>query len=287
MIFQLIADSGSTKTDWTLLNVSEKKVVSTFKSAGYNPLFWDKEELSKAFQQDLNALQETIEINEIEKVFFYGAGCSTEERQLKVKNALSIVLPATDITIDTDLMGAARGLLGKQSGVAAILGTGANSCLYRQEQIIEKPISLGYMLSDFGSGATLGLAFLQKLLTTQLSMETISHFIDTFNLTTEDILEALYKKKNPNTFCASFAPFIIEHHQYDERLKALILEQFHQFIQYYILPFFNKNTTQVKITGSIAHHFSPLLLQAFESCELEAPEIIQSPTEGLIQYHLS
>ncbi|WP_367397790.1 BadF/BadG/BcrA/BcrD ATPase family protein [Flammeovirga sp. EKP202] len=281
-----MADSGSTKTDWTLLNLSENEVVSSFKSAGYNPLFWSKEELIKAFQQDLYAFPQVVDINDIKKVFFYGAGCSSEERKAKVEQALSAVLPETEITIDTDLLGAARGLLGKDSGVAAILGTGANSCLYKEEQIIDKPVSLGYMLSDFGSGATLGLSFLQKLLTTQLSMETISHFIDTFNLTTEDILESLYKKKNPNTFCASFAPFIIEHHQYDEHLKQMILDQFHQFIQYYILPFLSSSNSQVKITGSIAHHFSPLLLKAFEECQLETPEIIQSPTDGLIQYHL-
>lgn len=269
-----------------MLDITSNKVIHTLKTVGYNPLFWTEEELEKAFQQDFHAFEKVIALDKIEKVYFYGAGCSADDRISRVDNALTTYLPSATTSIETDLLGAARGLLGQKEGIAAILGTGANSCLYKQGKVIDKPVSLGYMLSDFGSGATLGLAFLQKLLTTQLSMETISHFIDTYNLTTNDILEALYKKKSPNTFCASFAPFIIEHHQHDELLKKMILDQFKEFIQYYIIPF-NRTDNEVRITGSIAHHFSSLLNQAFEDAGLPLPEVIKSPTEGLINYHLN
>ncbi|AZQ64491.1 hypothetical protein EI427_20430 [Flammeovirga pectinis] len=285
-MYHLIADSGSSKTDWTLIDIEAKEIIYSFTSEGYNPFFWNQTDLIEAFQKDEKQITTICSSSAISNLYFYGAGCGTKEQQFYLKSLLKKVFSTAKVSVKGDLLGAARSLLGKENGIAGILGTGANSCLYRNNKIIDQPVSLGYLLSDFGSGATIGLEFLKLLLTNQLSIITTNNFIDQFNLSTEDILQKLYKEEAPNKFCASFAPFINKHVNIDDVIFEMVTLQFQKYIEYYILPLKHNKHTNIELTGSIAFHFAPIIKGVFSKNNLSINKITATPSAGLIEFHL-
>ena len=259
----LIADSGSTKTDWCIVfNDTPIKRIGT---KGINPFFQSEEEI----QQELtHSLLPQLPEGTINSVFFYGAGCT----------------PVIGNIITTSVMlAAARGLCGHEAGIACILGTGSNSCFYNGEEIVNNISPLGFILGDEGSGAVLGKLLVGDILKNQLPPAIKEAFLKQFDLTAPEIIDRVYRQPFPNRFLASLSPFIAQHLE-EPGIRQLVLDSF--------IAFFRRNVMQYDYTqypvhfiGSVAHCYREILQEAAQETGIRIGKILQSPMEGLILYH--
>ncbi|MEY2918668.1 MAG: hypothetical protein RIS73_2382, partial [Bacteroidota bacterium] len=204
MAIQLIADSGSTKAEWCLIDGKKKK---TFFTQGLSPYFFSAEQIQKILEQELKPKMKLIQPDE---VFFYGTGCSNPNNVKLVKKAIQKVFVKAKISVDHDLSAAAKALCGNEKGIACILGTGSNSCYYNGKKIIKNSPGLGYVLGDEGSGAYLGKKVIQYFLYNTFDEDLMDRFKAKFNTNSNEILEAVYKKPLPNRYLANYAIFLAE-----------------------------------------------------------------------------
>ncbi len=276
---QLIADSGSTKTDWAILNnhIIEKQ----FQTAGINPYFMTGKDI---YDELHSVFINNFDPQSIKKVIFYGAGCSSQKKAAKIKNSIKQILPFSKISVNHDILGAARALLGNKPGIACILGTGSNSCLYDGKNIIENLFSLGYMFGDEGSGAHLGKTFIKEHLKKQTPDELSEAFTNKYNLSDEEILTNIYQKPNPNKFLASFTHFLKEKIQHSY-IKNMIEYCFDEFINEQVSKYSNYKLYTTCCVGSIAYHFKDILVLSLKKHNITPGKIINSPMEDLIKYH--
>lgn len=270
----LIADSGSTKTDWS---VDNGPVIHTM---GINPFHQSAESIRQILCNELlPQLPETILLDEIH---FYGAGC-TPEKSVIVKEALEVLFPQASIHVKSDLLGAAHALCGKTKGIACILGTGSNSCYYDGEQIVQNVSPLGYILGDEGSGAVLGKRLVGDCLKNQLPQDICNAFLETFGLTPSTIIEKVYRQPQANRFLASLTPFLSAHRevpQIHELLVSSFTDFFHRNVMQY--PY---QDTPVHFVGSIAWHFKEEVKEAALLLGIHTGKFIQSPIGELLKYH--
>jgi N-acetylglucosamine kinase-like BadF-type ATPase len=275
----LIADSGSTKTQWCM--ISDNKLIHTCITPGINPFYQNQLQITESIKNNFNGSPITFEA-----IYFYGAGCPNEEKQNQVKNALADYFTAPHIFVGSDLLAAARSLCQAQPGIACILGTGSNSCYYNGADVEQNVSPLGFILGDEGSGAVIGKKFIGDLLKNQLSEELKELFFATYNTTAAELLDNVYKKPFPNRYLAQYTRFIathIHHAQMDE----LVTTSFVEFLNRNVLQYKQANSLPIHFTGSIALHFKPQLLKALQSVGLSAGKIIGDPMEGIIQFHLN
>ena len=282
----LIADSGSTKTDWCLCK--KGTVLCNIQTQGINPYHQSEEAIEAVLREELLPqltqhsafnIQNTIDI------VFYGSGCANENACNRIKKAIHKVLETKDITVHSDLLGAARALCGHEEGIACVLGTGSNSCLYNGKEITANTPPLGYILGDEGSSAVLGRRLVGDCLKNQLPEAIRDEFLTEYGLTQEIILEKVYRQPLANRFLASLTPFLSKHREVPE-VHNLLVESF--------VAFFVRNVKQyrrpwlpIHFVGSIANAFAPELKEAAESLGMELGTIMRSPMEGLIKYHTS
>lgn len=280
----LIADSGSTKTDWCLCN--NGAILQSIQTQGINPYHQSEEAIETVLTEEL--LPQLIQNTEVcmqssTKVIFYGAGCANETANNRVKVAIQKVLNVTDITIHSDLLGAARALCGHEEGIACVLGTGSNSCLYNGEEIIANIPPLGYILGDEGSSAVLGRRLVGDCLKNQLPEALREEFLSEYKLTQEIILEKVYRQPLANRFLASLTPFLSKHREVPE-VHRLLVESFTDFFVRNVKQY-RRPWLRIHCIGSIANAFSSEVKEAAESLGMELGIIQQSPMEGLIKYH--
>ena len=282
----LIADSGSTKTDWCLCN--NGTILQSIQTQGINPYHQSEEAIEEVLNKELKSqlMQNSeLEVRSSYSVIFYGAGCANETANNRVKEAIQKVLGVDNITIHSDLLGAARALCGHEEGIACVLGTGSNSCLYNGKEIIANIPPLGYILGDEGSSAVLGRRLVGDCLKNQLPEALRQEFLSEYQLTQEIILEKVYRQPLANRFLASLTPFLSKHRDVPE-VHRLLVESF--------VAFFVRNVKQyrrpwlpIHCIGSIASAFSNEVKEAAESLGMELGTIQQSPMAGLIKYHYS
>jgi len=276
----LIADSGSTKTDWILWKARENES-SLYQSKGLNPYFSDSNDISET-------LQETIPLNllpSITKIYFYGAGCGSNESKKTVKSGLIKACPQAEIEVEHDLLAAARALCGKDKGIACILGTGSNSCLYNGKKIIDEGTSFGYIMGDEGSGNHLGRMLLKAIFTHKAPQSIIDSFKKEFPEVDLDLLlNQLYHYPNPNRFLAGFSHFIIQR-QDNAFIKKLIEKSFSDFIEYFVTIYNNKTQYPVHFQGSIAWNYQDILRELLKKHNIELGKIIHRPIGHLLTYH--
>ncbi|MBR6628396.1 MAG: ATPase [Bacteroidaceae bacterium] len=275
----LIADSGSTKTDWCLCN--EGTPILAVQTQGINPYHQTEEAIEQVLAEELLP-QLTLQPAFL-CVIFYGAGCANDTACGRVREAIQKVLATDDIIIHSDLLGAARALCGHEEGIACVLGTGSNSCLFDGKDIIANVPPLGYILGDEGSSAVLGRRLVGDCLKNQLPEAVRNEFLAEYNLTQETILEKVYRQPLANRFLASLTPFLSKHREVPE-VHALLVESF--------VDFFVRNVKQyrrpwlpIHFVGSIANVFKAELKEAAESLGMELGCILKSPMEGLVKYH--
>lgn len=280
----LIADSGSTKTDWCLCDGST--ILTTIQSQGINPYHQAEETIEQVLREELlPQLDQNSElsIQNSLKVIYYGAGCANETACNRVKEAIYKILKTKDITIHSDLLGAARALCGHEEGIACVLGTGSNSCLYNGKEITANIPPLGYILGDEGSSAVLGRRLVGDCLKNQLPEAIRDEFLAEYQLTQEIILEKVYRQPLANRFLASLTPFLSKHKEVPE-IHRLLVESFTDFFVRNVKQY-RRPWLPIHFVGSIANAFSAELKEAAESLGMELGTIMQSPMEGLIKYH--
>ena len=273
----LIADGGSTKTDWCL--AEDRKVLRRIKAGGINPVFQTDEELRHATEDVARQLEDVHP----EAIRFYGAGCIPTQTE-RVKCALKQAFTGTEnVEAGSDMLGAARGLCGHQAGIACILGTGSNSCFYDGENIVANVSPLGFILGDEGSGAVLGKLLVGSLLKNQLTPGLKEEFLAAYALTPADIIERVYRRPLPNRFLASLSPFLAAHLE-DAGVHQLVLDAFRDFLRRNVMQY-DWQAHDVHCCGSIAFHYKKILAEAAVSLGIRIGQIIQSPMEGLVRYH--
>ena len=274
----LIADSGSTKTHWCL--VEKGKVVSEIFTDGINPFYQNELEIITLLDSQLvPKLPEST----IEQIFFYGAGCSFPEKKLLVSQALVRFFSNAMIEIQSDLLAAARSIFQHEKGIACILGTGSNSCYYDGKEIVQNISPLGYILGDEGSGAVLGKLLMADCMKNQLPEWIAKKLLDEYELTPAIILENVYKKPFPNRFLAKFTPFILEHIE-EPSIFNLVYDSFDAFLVRNVMQY-PLEDIEVGFVGSIAHYFRDTLEIVASERGIVISEIIQNPMEGLVRFH--
>lgn len=273
----LIADSGSTKTDWCV--VEHGQLVQQIFTKGINPFFQTEEEISKEIEETL--LSE-IKNYSIDSVFFYGAGCAFPEKIEMVRSAIARHINAT-VEVGSDLLAAARGLCGKESGIACILGTGSNSCFYDGKEIKDNVSPLGYILGDEGSGAVLGRLLVGDCLKNQLSPELKEKFMSQYQLTPAIILDKVYKEPFPNRFLANLSRFLFQNIENPE-IHRIVLNGFKAFFIRNVMQYDYQNN-KAHFIGSVAHYYKDILVEAAEELHVQLGTIIKSPMPGLIAFH--
>ncbi len=265
----LVADSGSTKTDWRL----DGRPIET---VGINPV----RDSELQVQDVVSSLPDA----DVREVYFYGAGCIPPFKE-KVERALALKFPHAAVHVESDMLGAARALFGRQKGIACILGTGSNSCLYDGEGIVRNVPPLGYILGDEGSGAVLGRILVGDLLKGMLGDEPKERFLSRFGLTQEDILDRVYRQPACNRFLAGLVPFIIENKE-ESAIHHLVVSEFRRF--------FSRNVAQygcpdlsVCFVGGVAHSLGDELREAATQEGFLVGTILRSPIDGIEAYHVT
>ena len=274
----LIADSGSTKTDWCV--AKDGFTVKRFTTQGINPYHQDERRINGIVLDEL--LPQTGEYK-LKKIVFYGSGCR-DETISTMKNILySAFNNNVEVEIYSDLLGAARAICGHEEGIACILGTGSNSCLYDGKKIVGNIPPLGYILGDEGSGATLGKIFINEIFKNSRMYDLKKEFLQVLKMTEGDIIDRVYRQPMANRFLASLAPFIHSHIERHE-VNEIVTENFRQFLLKNVKRY-HRDDLQVSFIGSIAWHFKSQLLQSALEENVYVGRVEKSPMDGLLRYH--
>ena len=275
----LITDSGSTKADWALID--HGRCVSRIQTCGFNPYMQTTDDMACKLKD--SALKKIADRG-ISHLWFYGAGCTPGDKSDSVATALKAVF-GTECKIEvlSDMVGAARALCQHSEGIACILGTGSNSCLYNGREIVANVPPLGFILGDEGSGAYLGKLLVGNVLKGQMAQEVASRFFEEVGMDSADIINRVYRQPFPNRWLASLAPFI--HRNLDHKdIRNMVGSAFTAFFQRNVTNY-NRPDLPVNCVGSIAHYYREIIVEAATSLGLTIGTIMQSPIEGLIEYH--
>lgn len=278
----LIADSGSTKTDWAL---SLPSGLHFFQTSGINPLVLSPEAINDILCRELFPKLSSFAPPLPMTAFFYGAGCRPEVAP-RMADLLKSRLHICDCFVGSDMLGAARALLGREEGLACILGTGANSCLYDGERMTGQMPALGYVLGDEGSGAALGRLLVKALYEGRLPEWLVDTFEKENSLTLPLIINKVYREPAANRFLASLSTFVGTHLADSVELEQLVVENFREFFRHTIRRY-ERPDLRLHAVGSIATHFEPQLRKAAEMEEMAVGTILQRPIEKLAAYHLT
>jgi N-acetylglucosamine kinase-like BadF-type ATPase len=270
----LIADSGATKAEWCLLSGKKKKTVFT---PGISPYFLSTDGIRDLVQQEVAAKQRKTTI---EKVFFYGTGCANPDNAKSVKKALRTVFPYAQVSVNTDLMAAARALCGEGKGLACILGTGSNSCYYNGRTIVKNSPGLGYALGDEGSGAYLGKKVLQYYLYDTFDEDLRARFDAKYVTNRIEILDNVYKKSYPNRYLASFALFLAENRGH-YMVENIIEDGLNDFFFQHLNKYNEVWKYPVNFVGSVADGFRDVIKLLCDSYEFELGTILEESNAGV------
>lgn len=275
----LIADSGATKSDWIMMNEETEQM--RFQLVGLNPFYVDTIEIENILSKELTPY---IENKKIQKIYFYGAGCASVFKCMTVEEALNKLFENADIVVESDMLGAGRALFNNREGIACILGTGSNSCLFDGTKIVENITSLGYFFGDEGSGAHLGKIFLKDYLLGNLPEEIEADFKQNYNYNRDNILDAIYNLPFPNRFLASFCEFYADHLS-NKYIFDMVSNSFREFFTNQIKQYKGYKKLPVSFVGSVAFFFEPLLRQIAGEFEVEIDQVLRSPIDALAEYH--
>lgn len=267
----LVCDSGSTKADWLYANGDSEEAVRT---DGINPV--------RDAGESINRIVASLPDWKPECIYFYGAGC-IEPYSASVRKALQERFPKALVSVESDLLGAARALFGHKEGIACILGTGSNSCLYKNGQITANVPPMGYILGDEGSGAVLGRQLVSDIVKGQLSQELKDAFMEEFQLTPALIVENVYRKPAANRFLASLCPFLSKHRDYDE-IQRLLASEFERFLRRNVL-LYNRPDLEIRYVGSISVHFEHELRNVHAKMGLKMGNVLASPVKKMMFFH--
>lgn len=271
----LIAESGSTKTDWVIINPDGS--IQTISTNGMNPVT-QSERLTEVLNDDISK-----SIRSAEEIWFYGAGVANDQSRKTIETLLLQSGAKGKISIESDLLAAARGVCRHEAGIMAILGTGSNACVYDGQEIVMSKPALGYIIGDEGGAVDIGKAVLKGYFYEIMPDEWREKFKDYYNITKDDVLFNVYAKNEGTAYIASFARFL---QHYDGEWKTeLLIKVFSGFIQNRIVPLYQKYKFAVSFTGSVAYAYKDILTNLLKEYDIETKSFVQKPLEGLIDYH--
>ena len=276
---KLIIDCGSTKADWVVLNGEE--VVLKFQTEGFNPNYTDKNTISSIILD--NQSYKTY-IQEITEIYFYGTGCGNQDNCSLIENVFKSIFLNANIIVTHDLMAACHALFGDNEGIACILGTGSHSCRYDGNKIIDKAVSLGYIIGDEGSGNHIGKQLLRDYFYKKMPDVLSEKFEKEYDINIISVIDNIYHKNQVSKYLASLSRFAYENNEHDY-MKAICSKCFDEFIEYFILKYETSKDLEIGFVGSIAYYFQDLLCERLENHKLRLGKIIKNPIEGLIEYH--
>ncbi|MBU3713920.1 MAG: N-acetylglucosamine kinase [Ferruginibacter sp.] len=278
MPVKLIADSGSTKTDWCLLSDNKKIKIVT---QGISPYF-----LTEMQIQDILSIELLPKLKKYipDEIYFYGTGCSNPKNQSVVKTAIRAVFPNAKTHIDHDLSAAAKALCGNEKGIACILGTGSNSCYYNGKKIAKNSPGIGFILGDEGSGAHMGKKVLQYFLYKTFDPDLMDRFKSAYSTDTTEILESVYKKPLPNRYLANFTGFLVENRGHF-MVENIIEDSLNDFFFNHICKYSESWKYPIHFVGSVAYGFRDVIENLCQSYELTQGKIMRTPMDGLIQLY--
>lgn len=274
----LIADSGSSKTDWRVLK--NDGTISQAKTAGFNPYYQAPQQLEEEIKAVLIPQIDTS----VTSIFYYGAGCSSNENKTVIQDVLQKYFKGAIVEVEHDLLAAARALCGIEPGIACILGTGVNSCLYDGDKIVDNVASLGYVLGDEGSGAYLGKKLLADYMRNDLPVTIREKFVKRFALEKDAILTEVYQGKTPTRFLAGFSRFIFQNIK-DPYCYQLVYKSFETFFEKNVIKYKSYEKHKVHFTGSVAFYYSNILRQVANDRGVSVGNIVETPIAGLTLYH--
>ncbi len=276
----LVADSGSTKTNWKL--ISETGAGKTIKTKGINPFFRTEEDI---FQElSTSFLPETG--TDIQEIFFYGAGIINEEKGEVIRKALVRIYAQAKVEANCDMLGAARSLFGNRPGIACILGTGSNTCLYDGNKITSGISPLGFILGDEGSGAVMGRKLLCDYFKEVMPAYLRLAFSEKYKITREEALNQVYRSEKPNQFLAQFTPFLSDY-SHSAYCQEFVQQNFMEFFERNIIKLPDYRKFQIGFAGSVAYFFSQILINVASYYGFTHPEILKDPIDGLAKFHSS
>lgn len=276
----VIVDSGSTKADWEIIHDNGTKELVT--TMGFNPYFVDEDRIEKELNKDF---VKKVKVDEVDKIYFYGSGCSDAEKNAVVHSGLARIFKnASLIEVDHDLLACARAVCGTKPGIACIIGTGSNTCLYDGKKVIDNVSNLGFLLGDEGSGSHLGKLIIQGYFYRELPKDIELLFEHEYGNNKVEISNKIYGK-SPNVYLASFAKFFSQHknHFY---IQKLVSDAFNALITRHILKYKDCHNMPINFIGSIAYHFQDILKMALQEHDLKMGIVIQKPIDNLVDFHL-
>ncbi len=277
----LIAESGSTKTDWR--TIDSKGKIAAFQTEGLNPVYKDKTELCRIINLGVN--EANVNLKKIKEVHFYGAGCMHYEKAEVVEEALKSIFTDANCFVESDILAAARSLSQNDKGIVAILGTGANVCVYDGSEITYTRSGLGFILGDEGSGAHLGKVLIKKCLDDEFPEEFVNKMFEKFDLTKSKIIDAVYRQPNPNLFLSRFSKYIFQNKNNPEMVKVIV-EVFKSFFETHILKIDDYKNYTLHLTGSVAFYYADFIKKIAKKYDVTIGKIVEKPIAGLALYHM-
>ena len=277
MKFNLLADSGATKTSWSL--TVDGQIIQQFDSKGISPIYQTQEEIEEYIYL---TVYPKFKDKTIDAVYFYGSGCIPEKTPM-VKNAIYKSFPLETIHVYSDLIAAVHALCGYQSGIACILGTGSNSCEWDGEKIVKQISPLGFILGDEGSGADLGKRLVNNALKDQLAVGMKEAFLEEYQLTPSIIIDKVYRQPFPSRFLASLSPFLLKNIE-EPSIRNIVSTSFSDFFEKNVMHYDYKNN-KVNFVGSIAYYYTDILRQTAVDKGLDIGIIYKSPMQGLVEFY--
>jgi N-acetylglucosamine kinase-like BadF-type ATPase len=274
----IIADSGATKCQWTIVQNNKRQSISTM---GISPYFLSTENIAAILEK---AFSKKVKTDKINAIYFYGTGLSNPDNVKSLKKALRLVFKNAKLDIQTDLVAAARATCQTEKGIACILGSGSNTGYYNGKKIVKNSPGLGYVLGDEGSGAYLGKKVLQYFLYQTFDEELMICFSKKYNLDRSQILNKIYREPLPNRYLASFAVFLSEHRGH-YMIENIIEDGLNDFFYTHLNKLNESWLYPIHFTGSVAYAFRDVIKQLALVYEMELGKITKSPMEGLVAYH--
>jgi len=277
----LLAESGSTKTDWCLLRKGKKPVY--FKTTGINPLLQTQDAITLLLQDELGWDKKK---HEAAAICFYGSGAGSKDRQKDIAIVLQQFFGTKKVEVNGDMMAAARALCGEKKGVVCILGTGSNSCYYNGSVIKEQQASLGFIAGDEGSGNHMGKRVLQYYAYKTFDTELMMAFEQLYGNDLPQILQKLYREPFPNRYLSEFVQLLMQNRGH-YMVENIIEDCLNDFFRHHVLKYRQSWKQPLYFTGSVAWEFRDVIADICQQYELDLGRIEKSPMEGLVRFHKS
>lgn len=277
----LIADSGASKTDWACVSKDGKQRIS-FTSQGYNPNYITADQIVA----DIFACKPAeLDTDSVSEIYFYGAGVTELQYPFMTETLKRVFTKAEKVFIAMDTLASCRALLQREPGFSAILGTGANTCLYDGCNEGLNIDSCGFILGDEGSGGYIGKRLVADYLRHNMPENVYKMVGEWIGMTNDEILDTVYTKPFPNRFCAQYARLVTINLDADPYFSELVTDGFRQFFEKIVTHYPNYKQYKFNAVGSVAFHFRPLLEKVCAEYGMEVGVIAKAPLEGLIKYH--